>query len=43
MLEQSPEVVNKDPYGNGWMVKIKITDPSEVSSLLTAEKYKALL
>jgi glycine cleavage system H protein len=42
-LEQTPEVVNKDPYGNGWMVKIKITDPSEVKSLLTAEKYKALL
>ena len=43
MLEKSPEVVNKDPYGDGWMVKIKITDPSEVKSLLTAEKYKALL
>ena len=42
-LEQTPEVVNKDPYGNGWMVKIKITDPSEVKSLLSAEKYKALL
>ena len=42
-LEQTPEVVNKDPYGNGWMVKIKITDPSEVKTLLTAEKYKALL
>jgi len=42
-LEETPEVVNKDPYGNGWMVKIKITDPSEVKSLLTAEKYKALL
>jgi glycine cleavage system H protein len=42
-LEQTPEVVNKDPYGNGWMVKIKITDPSELKSLLTAEKYKALL
>ena len=42
-LEQTPEVVNKDPYGNGWMVKIKITDPSEVKNLLTADKYKALL
>ena len=40
MLEKSPEVVNKDPYGDGWMVKIKITDPSEVKSLLSAEKYK---
>jgi len=42
-LEESPEVVNKDPYGNGWMIKIKITDPSEADSLLSAEKYKALL
>jgi glycine cleavage system H protein len=42
-LEKSPEVVNKDPYGEGWMVKIKITDPSEVKNLLTAEKYKAIL
>jgi glycine cleavage system H protein len=35
--------VNKDPYGNGWMVKIKITDPSETGDLLSAEKYKELL
>jgi glycine cleavage system H protein len=42
-LENTPEVVNKDPYGEGWMVKIKITDPSEPQSLLTAEKYQALL
>ncbi|MFA5818905.1 MAG: glycine cleavage system protein H, partial [Bacteroidales bacterium] len=38
-----PAVVNKDPYGKGWMVKIKITNPSEVNDLLTAEKYTALL
>jgi len=42
-LEESPDVVNKDPYGKGWMVKIKMTDPSEVNDLLTPEKYKALL
>lgn len=42
-LEESPDVVNKDPYGKGWMVKIKITNPSEVSDLLTAEKYTSLL
>ena len=42
-LEESPDVVNKDPYGKGWMVKIKLTDPSEVSDLLTADKYKDLL
>src|SRR5450759_4006032 len=42
-LEVSPDVVNKDPYGKGWMVKIKITNPSEINDLLTAEKYTALL
>jgi glycine cleavage system H protein len=42
-LEETPDVVNKDPYGKGWMVKIKITDPAELKSLLTAEDYKALL
>ena len=42
-LEESPDVVNKDPYGKGWMVKIKITNPSEINDLLTAEKYTALL
>jgi glycine cleavage system H protein len=42
-LEDHPDVVNKDPYGEGWMIKIRITDPSEIHSLLTADKYKALL
>lgn len=42
-IEDSPDLVNKDPYGKGWMVKIKINDPSEVNDLLSAEKYKALL
>lgn len=42
-LEESPDVINKDPYGKGWMVKIKINNPSEVNSLLTAEKYSAML
>jgi glycine cleavage system H protein len=42
-LEESPEVVNNDPYGNGWMIKIKITDPSEADDLFSAEKYKMLL
>jgi glycine cleavage system H protein len=41
-IEDSPDVVNKDPYGKGWMVKIRITDPSEAKELLTPEKYKAL-
>jgi glycine cleavage system H protein len=43
VLEESPDVVNKDPYGKGWMVKIKITDPAEVKTLLSAEKYQAIL
>jgi len=42
-LEAAPESVNKDPYGAGWMVKIKISDPSELESLLDAEAYKAIL
>jgi glycine cleavage system H protein len=36
-------VVNKDPYGKGWMIKIKLSDPSEVKELLSADSYKALL
>jgi len=42
-LEESPDVVNKDPYGKGWMVKIKLSNPSEVNELLSAENYMALL
>lgn len=42
-LEQSPDLVNKDPYGKGWMIKIKVSDPSEAKNLLNAEKYQELL
>ncbi len=42
-LEESPDVVNKDPYGKGWMIKIKISDPSEAKTLLSAQKYQELL
>jgi glycine cleavage system H protein len=42
-LEDAPELVNTDPYGKGWMVKIEISDPSELDSLLDAEAYKAIL
>lgn len=42
-LEESPDVVNKDPYGKGWMIKIKINDPAEAKGLLTPDQYKALL
>ena len=42
-ITDTPDVVNKDPYGQGWMIRIKMSDPAEVSELLDAEKYKALL
>lgn len=42
-LEDEPEKVNSDPYGEGWMVKIKISDPSEAEELLSDEDYKALI
>jgi len=42
-LENSPDIVNKDPYGKGWMIKIKLTDPSETGTLLSAEQYQAIL
>jgi len=42
-LEESPDIVNKDPYGRGWLIKIKITDPAEAENLLSAEKYQELL
>jgi len=42
-LDANPAVVNKDPYGKGWMVKIKITNPSEIDGLLSPDKYKAIL
>ena len=42
-LEDGPEKVNSDPYGEGWMVKIKINDPSEIEDLLSADDYKELV
>ncbi|HET8753055.1 MAG TPA: glycine cleavage system protein GcvH [Salinimicrobium sp.] len=42
-LEDEPEKVNTDPYGEGWMVKIKFSDASEVDDLLTAEEYSEIL
>jgi glycine cleavage system H protein len=42
-LEETPEVVNKDPYGDGWLIKIKLTDTSELDELLDAAAYKKLL
>lgn len=42
-LEDQPENVNKDPYGDGWIIKLKITDPSELDELLTAEQYQEII
>ena len=39
-IESSPDVVNKDPYGKGWIIKVKMSDAAEVESLLTAKQYK---
>ncbi len=42
-LEDDPELVNNDPYGDGWMVKIKLSDASELESLLSADDYEQLI
>lgn len=42
-LEDEPEKVNSDPYGEGWMIKIKMSDSSQLESLLDADAYKALI
>ena len=42
-LEDAPELVNSDPYGDGWMIKVKISDASEIDSLLSSEAYKELI
>ena len=42
-LESNPEVVNSDPYGNGWMVKVKLSDESEIDALLSSDQYSDLV
>ncbi|KJD32449.1 glycine cleavage system protein H [Tamlana nanhaiensis] len=42
-LEDEPEKVNTDPYGDGWMIKVKCSNLSQVEGLLTADDYKALI
>ncbi|MFP4470561.1 MAG: glycine cleavage system protein GcvH [Bacteroidales bacterium] len=42
-LEQSPEIVNNDPYGKGWIVKIKPADMNDIEDLLDADAYKELI
>ncbi len=43
VLEDEPEKVNTDPYGEGWMIKIKMSDSSETEGLMSDEDYKALI
>jgi glycine cleavage system H protein len=40
-LENNPEIVNKDPYGDGWMIKVEMSNPAELADLLTPEAYSA--
>lgn len=40
-LEDEPESVNSDPYGAGWMIKVKMSDPSELDDLMSAEEYES--
>ena len=42
-LADKPETINEDPYGEGWLVKVKLSDPSEVDSLMDSEEYQASL
>ena len=42
-IEESPEVVNSDPYGEGWMIKVKLSDTSELDDLLDVDAYKELI
>jgi glycine cleavage system H protein len=42
-LEEDPELVNSDPYGKGWMIKMKFTDATQIEDLLSAEAYKELV
>ena len=40
---EAPETINEDPYGEGWLVKVRLSDPSELDDLLSAEAYRQLL
>ena len=42
-LEEHPELLNQDPYGKGWIAVLKLSNPSEIDSLMTAEQYEAFL
>ena len=42
-LEDNPEVVNDDPYGDGWIIKIEVSNPSDIDALMNSEEYKNLI
>ena len=42
-LEDNPELINDDPYGEGWIIKMKISDQGELTDLLSADAYKELI
>jgi glycine cleavage system H protein len=42
-IESNPEVINSDPYGKGWLIKLKISDMSDLDNLLSAEAYQSLI
>jgi glycine cleavage system H protein len=42
-LPESPEMINEDPYGDGWLVKVKVSDPAELDDLLDHEEYEELI
>jgi glycine cleavage system H protein len=42
-LENSPELVNNDPYGEGWLIKLEVTNPADLENLLDVDAYKAII
>jgi glycine cleavage system H protein len=42
-ISEQPDVVNKDPYGDGWMIKVKVSNPAELNELLSPEQYKGTI
>jgi len=42
-LESEPQLVNQDPYGEGWLIKVEMTEPAQVDALLSAEDYKGII
>jgi glycine cleavage system H protein len=42
-IADKPELINEDPYGDGWLVRVRLSDPSEVDGLMDASAYRAML